>query len=89
MKRREFLTMLSAAFLTAGVFGSETSSKKGGKMLVVYYSWSGNTKKVAEFIAKHTGADVLELENPNPRLVELWDNLRRFAELVGDYIVAD
>ena len=66
MKRREFLTMLSAAFLTAGVFGSEISSKKGGKMLVVYYSWSGNTKKVAEFIAKHTGADVLELVPQTP-----------------------
>lgn len=37
------------------------------KMLVVYYSWSnGNTKKIAEALAKAKGADVAEIETAEP-----------------------
>ena len=32
------------------------------KKLVVFYSWSGNTKSVAEYISKRTGAELLELK---------------------------
>lgn len=32
------------------------------KQLVVFYSWSGNTKAVAEYIREQTGADLLELQ---------------------------
>lgn len=31
------------------------------KALVVYFSWSGNTKAIAEEIAKQTGADIFEI----------------------------
>lgn len=39
------------------------------RILVVYYSHSGNTKRLAEQIAKLTGADLLELvpEQPYPK----------------------
>ena len=40
---------------------SKGAKMDGKKMLVVYYSWSGNTRCVADFIAKLTGADVLEV----------------------------
>ena len=37
------------------------------KMLVVYYSWSnGNTKRIAEKLAKETGADIASIETTNP-----------------------
>lgn len=32
------------------------------KNLVVYYSLEGNTKLIAEFIAKEIGADIIELK---------------------------
>lgn len=40
---------------------SKGAKMNGKKMLVVYYSWSGNTRCVADFTAKLTGADVLEV----------------------------
>lgn len=36
--------------------------KQGKKILVVYYSLTGNTKFIAETIAKEAGADLLELK---------------------------
>ncbi|MGM9552570.1 MAG: flavodoxin [Clostridia bacterium] len=37
-----------------------------GKVLVVYYSATGSTEKVARYIADETGADIFELEPVNP-----------------------
>ena len=37
------------------------NSTSGGKVLVVYYSASGNTKRVAEDIAEATGGDLFEI----------------------------
>lgn len=39
-----------------------TQPSSGGKTLVVYYSASGNTEEVANYIAKVVNADVFELE---------------------------
>ena len=37
------------------------------KMLVVYYSWSnGNTKQIAEQLAKATGAELAEIDTVQP-----------------------
>lgn len=35
------------------------------KSLVLYYSWSGNTRKIAQLIARKTGADLRELQPEN------------------------
>ena len=32
------------------------------RALVLFYSWHGNTKKMAELIAKETGADIFAIE---------------------------
>lgn len=42
------------------------------KKLVIYYSRTGNTKKVAEFIAKRAGADIEELIDLKNRTGEFW-----------------
>lgn len=42
------------------------SASEGGKTLVVYYSASGNTERVANVIAATTGGDTLSLEPINP-----------------------
>ena len=38
----------------------------GGKVLIAYFSWGGNTKGVAEEIERQTGADLLEITLVNP-----------------------
>lgn len=43
-----------------------TKSKEGGKTVVVYYSATGNTKKVAEKIAKITDGKLFEIEPKEP-----------------------
>ncbi len=37
-----------------------------GKMLIAYFSWSGNTENAAQIIQEKTGADLVELELVNP-----------------------
>ena len=45
---------------------TEDTSKEAGKTLVVYYSATGNTKDVAEKIAKITDGDLFEIEPKEP-----------------------
>lgn len=59
MKRFTFLL----AFLAFTGMGSlKAQNVKPEKMLIVYYSWGGNTKAVAEHIQKITGATLFELK---------------------------
>ncbi len=43
-----------------------TAPKKGGKTLVVYYSATGSTERVANYIAAAANADIFELEPSQP-----------------------
>jgi flavodoxin len=44
----------------------ETDEETERNILIAYFSWSGNTKKVAENIAKHTGGALFRIETVNP-----------------------
>lgn len=44
---------------------SPTQSEKG-KVLVAYFSWSGNTREMASYIAEQTGGDLLEIQPETP-----------------------
>lgn len=37
-----------------------------GKILIVYFSWSGNTEEMASYIQEQTNGDLLEIEPLNP-----------------------
>ena len=54
--------------LTACAQNITTEPMNGKKILVAYFSWSGNTKVMAEYIAEKTNADlfVIEREQPYP-----------------------
>ena len=43
-----------------------TGEDKTGKMLIAFYSWSGNTRGIAEEIQRQTGADLFEMELVTP-----------------------
>ena len=45
---------------------SEESVETKGRSLVVYFSWSGNTKRVAQSIQQQTGSDIFEIVPKTP-----------------------
>lgn len=52
---------------SAGQTGTqEAASEDGGKVLVLYFSASGNTKNIADMIADDTGADEYEITPSEP-----------------------
>lgn len=46
---------------TGGADTPYTSGDPSGDTLLVYFSWSGNTREMAEYIAAQTGAYVVEI----------------------------
>ena len=56
----------SEPFQTENETGIADSENESGKTLVVYYSATGTTENVANYIAAATGADLFELEPVNP-----------------------
>ena len=45
---------------------SEAETESQSKSLVVYFSWSGNTRNVAESVQQQTGSDIFELVPKTP-----------------------
>lgn len=46
--------------------GAEHTESTGGKVLIAFFSWGGNTKGIAEEIQAQTGADLFEITLVNP-----------------------
>ena len=44
----------------------EATSLAGKKVLVAYFSWSGNTKDAAKYVAQKLGADEFEIFREKP-----------------------
>lgn len=44
----------------------ENTDEETGKTLVAYFSWSGNTKEMASYIAEQTSGDVFEIQPVTP-----------------------
>ena len=61
--RRNFLLAMTIVALTAACCGPKEEAQK---VLVLYYSQTGNTKAVAEEISKKLGADIEEIVAVNP-----------------------
>ena len=66
MKKIVSLAVMLLAVLTAGASmpaqkSKETASMNDKKVLVAYFSWSGNTRAAAKYIAQKLGADEFEI----------------------------
>ena len=64
--RRSFLGAISGLSLAAasGTLWAQTAAS--GKKLIVFFSWSGNTRYIAQMIQGKIGADIVELELVKP-----------------------
>ena len=65
------LAMLVCVAMSVCANGSDKQEEqnvleRNHKVLVAYFSWSGNTKAVGQYIAQKTKADVFEVERAKP-----------------------
>lgn len=66
MKLR-FTILLIAVLFCAGVYAQVTPDmQSSGKILVAYFSWGGNTQKVADHIASLIGGTLFRIEPEKP-----------------------
>lgn len=63
MKIKKLFLILTAVFF-GGIAMAQNSNSK--KILIAYFSWGGNTRGIAQEIAKQTGADIFEIEPKVP-----------------------
>lgn len=70
MSKKTAAMMMTSAMVTTGRASSGASNKGADdgarRVLVAYYSWSGNTRYVAEQIQKLTGGELLEIRPVQP-----------------------
>jgi flavodoxin len=73
MNRNFLLTMLMALLTSIQLSAYSTNNtddermdKKAAKMLIVYYSWSNNTRKIANEIHSIVGGDMIEITLTTP-----------------------
>ena len=69
MKKYLTLVVLLMLFCTSFAFAKnkqEGEFMNGKKILIAYFSWSGNTKSIAEKIHNTTGGDMFQIETVTP-----------------------
>ena len=74
MFKKMLITGISALMvLTLGACGNKESFTEGNTdfnsestVLIAYFSWSGNTKQLAEMIQEQTGGELFEIEPETP-----------------------
>lgn len=75
MKLKSLLALSAVALLTA--YGSTAQGTKGAetaeKTLIVYYSWSENTKTIATHLAARLGADIYEIKTEKAYPKDGWE----------------
>jgi flavodoxin len=57
--------LIAAMFFCIGGLSMEAQTQPGGKILVAYFSWSGNAKALAQQIAQETGGTLFEIKTVN------------------------
>lgn len=66
MNRKTFIASLCSAAALGCLRAQGLAAQPGRKPLIVYFTWSGNTRGIAEKIRSATGADIAELELEKP-----------------------
>ena len=63
MKLKLFLLTVLTAF---GISCYAQNNEKANRILIAYFSWSGNTEHVAKYIAEQTGGTLFRIEPVKP-----------------------
>ena len=64
---KKFAMVVAVMVMLAAVCGAPVAqAAEGGKALVAYFSWSGNTASVAKVIAEALGAELFEIKTAKP-----------------------
>ena len=78
------------ALLTSGIdIQAQKPAEGGKKMLVAYFSHTGNTRAIAQDIKDATGADVFEIVPANPYPASYGDVLARGRQELKDNIMPE
>ena len=79
MMMKKLFSLFTAVLLMAGLSFSlpKTSGAEPAKSLVVYFSYTGNTRRVAQTIAMVKGSDVFEIQPVDPYKPSDFDWLRQ------------
>lgn len=95
MRKKSFLSFMTMLLFAVTSCGSEESTEiepggvisgDAGKTLIVYFSWGGNTKTVANHIHDLIGGDIVEVETVIP-YPDTYEEVTQIApgELESDY----
>jgi flavodoxin len=57
-----FALMVSGLFCTGALMELNAQTQPGGKILVAYFSWSGNARALAEQVTRESGGDLFEIK---------------------------
>ena len=82
------LAMLAVLVLQTGA-KAQTPPEGGKKMLVAYFSHTGNTRAIAGMIQEATGADVFEIVPANPYPESYGDVLARGRQELKDNVMPE
>jgi flavodoxin len=74
---KKFLVIVTTFFCVAGLY-LEAQTTSNGKILVAYFSWSGNAKVLAEQVARETGGDLFEIKTVK-KYPAIYDECSRMA----------
>jgi flavodoxin len=80
---RKLTSILTVALMVISMTVCAQTAK-GGKVLVAYFSASGNTKVAAEKIQKAAGADIYEIQPAKPYTKEDLDYRNRQSRSVAE-----
>ena len=67
LSRRHFLTLAAVSFGTLATYCFPKQAKSAPQhALIVYFSWSGNTRGIARMLHQKIGGDIIEIEPVTP-----------------------
>lgn len=89
MKKSLILVCAVAMFSACGSHKKGAEPQPGTKSLVLYYSQTGTTKKVAELISQKTGADIEAIDAVNPYDGDYDQTIARGKQEIENNILPD